>query len=250
MKPSKLIFALAGIMTVAGANALSTDEVMAMCNSSKDTVWDSFNKTCVPRNPCTKDKYALYCNKEFASAQLSSIDRGVLFAKAYAKYTDGQDAACSELDKPGIIGQDYIGCTYSNGHYVVFEFDDLSQHGHEVVPHEMFNFEDMGGQDGCYGFEHNVGSGGGRYGTWVKSSVTPKMCLVEHHHEAGSSWKLCVEDDDSMKLARKVIPIGLEHNDLVDCGFNGAKSVIAPDGTSLSCYNFSCNWKYIKDAQK
>ena len=249
MKPSKLMFALAGIMTVAGASALTTDEIMARCNSSKDTVWDSYNKTCVPRNPCKKDGYDKYCNKNFVNTQLNSVEHGKTLAKAYAKFTDGQDAACSELDKPGVLGQDYIGCTYNNGHYVVFEFDDLSQLGREKVPNYMFEFEEYtNAEDNCYGFEKDVSqrNGQGHIGNWVKSDVTPRMCLVSFWAEAGAVWKFCSEDFlGSTKLLQDTLVMGLTPKSGFDiCKIQEDKNTTSPDGTNVGCFEVHCEYLY------
>ena len=249
MKTKILFSALAGVMVATGASALSTDEIMVRCNASKDTVWDSYNKTCVPRNPCKKDGYAAYCNRRFAGTQLSGIGKGYTLVDAYVKFTDGQNASCHILGEPGILGQDYIGCTYDNGHYVVFEFDDLSQHGREQVPHSMVDFSAQ--ETGCYGFEEeSYPDGNGPRSNWVKTPITPRMCLVDIGTE-GPFWEFCGENLTSsgdFTLLTNALTIAASiafqdatiHNGKASCYIENQKKKTSPDGTVVECFELSC----------
>lgn len=242
MKPSKLIFALAGIMTVAGASALTTEEIRARCNSSKDTVWDSFNKTCVPKNPCKKDGYMAYCNREFQEAKVGSKSLGESLAKAYIRFTDGHTAKCESV-KSGMLGHDYLGCTYDNGHYVVFEFDSLSKSGDADVslPSKLTELRGSG-EYGCYGyphdesFDHNT-----KYGQWVKSPILPSnLCFISGQNTDAVHDKFCAVDDGNVLFAESALGLiyAAKYDDAFGVGRYGVighASEVSPDGTNVSC---------------
>ena len=252
MKTSKILLsALVGVMAVGGASALTTDEIMARCNSSKDTVWDSFNKTCVPRNPCKKDGYARYCNKEFESVQVNSVDDGKTLARAYAMFTDGQMARCEALANPGIVGQDYLGCTYDNGHYVVFEFDDLSQHGSVVLPSKLTEMR-TSGEYGCYGYKRDEDHDKAKIGQFVKSPILPNsLCFVSQQTTDFFQDNFCFADkadtaaevfqyEDLISRMFKII-YGDKLDTSQDNLFVDFTTENSPDGTSVRCASISAN---------
>ena len=180
MKKISLMCTLAGIMVVMCANALTTEEIKARCQSSQETVWDSLNNTCVPKNPCKKDGYDSYCNRFFVEAKLSSSNTAEMFTKAYAKYTDGQEAECFELDGH------YVKCDYKNGHYVVFEFTDLTTQGREFLPESVTHFWDDS-EKGCYGDSNIAGS-------MSHHHLLPDLCLLDKN-PAGVYLKGCTGDN-------------------------------------------------------
>ncbi|MBO7643081.1 MAG: hypothetical protein J6S74_03050 [Alphaproteobacteria bacterium] len=242
MKTSKILLsALVGVMSVGGAVALTTDEIKARCNSSKDTVWDSFNNTCVPRNPCKKDGYATYCNKEFAEAKVGNVDLGGYLTKAYARFTDGHDADCAMLDKVGMIGQDYIGCTYDNGHYVVFEFDSLSKSGDAdvILPSQLTELRGSGDY-GCYGYSHDESSDHYvKYGQWIKSPILPDLCFVSGKKTDSLSDTFCSSELDYSVLAFAEVPLQMIYAGKYNMPYGTNRiqysKEVSPDGTSVHC---------------
>ena len=182
MKTISLMCALAGIMTVMCANALTTEEIMARCQSSQETVWDSLNNTCVPNNPCKKNGYDSYCNRFFAEGKLSSPRTAEMFTKAYAKYTDGQEAHCYGLDGH------YISCNYNNGHYVVFEFNDLAAQDKEFLPESVTHFAGST-EKGCFGDSNIAGS-------MAHHNLLPDLCILDKapDSEAAYYMKGCTGD--------------------------------------------------------
>ena len=242
MKTSKILLsALVGIMAVGGAGALTTDEIKARCNSSKDTVWDSFNNTCVPRNPCKKDGYAAYCNKEFAEAKVGNVDLGGYLTKAYARFTDGQSARCIPLEEPGIAGQDYVGCTYDNGHYVVFEFDSLSKSGDADVslPSQLTELRGSGDY-GCYGYPHDESSDHNvKYGQWIKSPILPDLCFVSGKNTDSLSDTFCSSELDYSVLALAEVPFAMIYAGKYNIPYGRFSTKysekVSPDGTSVHC---------------
>ena len=198
MKISKIILALAGIMLLGGAHALTTEEIMARCDMSSETVWDSYNNTCIPNNPCEKDGFDAYCVRHFAKARFFSWLDARSFINAYARYTDGQKSTtCQPVDEK------YVGCTYGNGHYVVFEFDCLSTplRDGEFLPESVTHFYSKNADEkGCYG-NANVA------GHMASHNLFPDLCILDREKDAeeirftGCTGNYAINSTDALNSA-------------------------------------------------
>lgn len=126
-----LLSAVAGLAVIGSACAAGPDT----CNPEK-YVWVEKDELCVPKNPCKSKSNVIrdaYCNQIFKDVQLSNWRHGVTLVKAYLDKRRGlgiTNASDIGNDKDtSFFGQDYIPAKTTDGGYVVFEFDDLSDLG-------------------------------------------------------------------------------------------------------------------------
>ena len=131
-----LLSGLAGLAVINAAVAVpSPADRRALCEKHPEKyVWVEKTETCVPINPCKSDNSSIveaYCNKTFANVQLGNWTKGLKLARAYVERNLGTSVIGDgrrirkNIDI-STFGQDYIPCETSDGGYVVFEFDDLS----------------------------------------------------------------------------------------------------------------------------
>ena len=131
-----LLSVIAGLAVIGSACAAPTPaDRKALCEKHPEKyVWVEKTQACVPINPCKSDNSAIqeaYCNRVFKNVQLGNWTEGVTAVKAYLqKYlavdmTNSTRALRREVDT-SVFGQDYIPAKTSDGGYMVFEFDDLS----------------------------------------------------------------------------------------------------------------------------
>ena len=131
-----LLSVLAGIAVVGSASALpSLEDRKALCLKHPDKyVWVEKTEACVPVNPCKSDDINIksaYCNQSFSMVQLGDWRQGVEVVKAYAEHVLGVEVTTTnkQMRKDADVSffeQDYLPCKLSDGGYMVFEFDDLS----------------------------------------------------------------------------------------------------------------------------
>ena len=105
------------------------------CNPDK-YVWVERDELCIPKNPCKSKSDVIreaYCSTVFKDVQLSNWRHGVTAVKAYLDKKRGlgmTNTGDIGNDKDtSFFGQDYIPAKTTDGGYVVFEFDDLSDLG-------------------------------------------------------------------------------------------------------------------------
>lgn len=132
-----LLSILAGVVVIGSASAVpGPEDRERMCKQQPDKyVWvEKGNGACVEINPCKSDNADVknaYCNTMFKDVQLGTPYEGVVVVKEYINKHLGLDI----VNKKGIVrhdvdtslfAQDYIPAKLSDGGYIVFEFDDLS----------------------------------------------------------------------------------------------------------------------------
>ena len=131
-----LLSAVAGLAVIGSVFAVpSVSDRKALCEKHPEKyVWVEKTQACVPINPCKSDNSAIqeaYCNRVFKNVQLGNWTEGVVAVKAYLQKYLAVNMMNSNLKlrhevDTSVFGQDYIPAKTSDGGYVVFEFDDLS----------------------------------------------------------------------------------------------------------------------------
>lgn len=130
MKNSCLI-ALVFASGIAGVASAAT--MRETCLQYPDKfVWVEATNDCAARHPCadpSQPHYTFYCNTDFKDIQVSSEKDAKELANLYVTKKMGMSGGCAflDVDKAGIVGQDYIQCKTPNGGYIEFEFDDYSE---------------------------------------------------------------------------------------------------------------------------
>ena len=126
-----LLSAVAGLAVIGSACAAGPDT----CNPDK-YVWVERDELCIPKNPCKSKSEVIrnaYCNTVFKDVQLSNWRDGVKVVKQYLNKRRGVDMTNTQdignTKDTSFFGQDYIPAKTTDGGYVVFEFDDLSDLG-------------------------------------------------------------------------------------------------------------------------
>ena len=122
----------AALAVIGSAAAVGPDT----CNPDK-YVWVEKDELCIPKNPCKSKSDVIrdaYCNRTFKDVQLSNWRRGIEVVKAYLSKQRGLGMIMDPKDyrdgvDTSLFGQDYIPAKTSDGGYIVFEFDDLSDIG-------------------------------------------------------------------------------------------------------------------------
>ena len=131
-----LLSVIAGLAVINAASAVpSPADRKALCEKHPEKyVWVEKTEACVPINPCKSDNSAIqeaYCIRVFKNVQLGNWTEGVVAVKAYLQKYLAVNMTSSNLKlrqqmDTSLFGQDYIPAKTSDGGYVVFEFDDLS----------------------------------------------------------------------------------------------------------------------------
>lgn len=156
-----LLSAVAGLAVIGSACAAGPDT----CNPDK-YVWVEKDELCIPKNPCKSKSDVIrnaYCSKAFEFVQLGNWRKGVTVVEAYLDKQRGlgmTNTGDIGNDKDtSFFGQDYIPAKTTDGGYVVFEFDDLSDLGGADVRNGIaqavciaysgryLNFERYGGRE-------------------------------------------------------------------------------------------------------
>ena len=126
-----LLSVTAALAVIGSAAAVGPDT----CNPDK-YVWVEKDELCIPKNPCKSKSDVIrdaYCSVVFSDVQLSNWRKGVTVVKAYLNKRRGLDMTnvrdMWDDKDTSFFGQDYIPAKTSDGGYVVFEFDDLSDLG-------------------------------------------------------------------------------------------------------------------------
>ena len=127
----KTLLSMTAALAVIGAANAGIKET---CLEHPDKlVWVEKTQRCIPINPCKSDNTAIreaYCNTAFQNVQLGNWRQGLVVAEKYSKRYLGVDIVNTNDmygDKDtNLFGQDYIPAKLSDGGYIVFEFDDLS----------------------------------------------------------------------------------------------------------------------------
>lgn len=130
-----LLSAVAGVAVIGSAFAVPNVEVSKnLCAKHPDKyVWVEKNEDCIPINPCESKNETIkevYCNRAFEFVQLGNWREAIKLVKAYSEnvlkvsVTNTKEIAHDK--DTSLFGQDYIPVKTSDGGYVMFEFDDLS----------------------------------------------------------------------------------------------------------------------------
>ena len=121
----------AALAVIGSAAAVGPDT----CNPDK-YVWVEKDELCIPKNPCKSKSDVIrdaYCNRTFKDVQLSNWRDGVTVVEAYLNKRHGvsisSGSRIGENKDTSFFDQDYIPAKTTDGGYVVFEFDDLSDIG-------------------------------------------------------------------------------------------------------------------------
>ena len=125
-----LLSMTAAVAVIGAANA----GIKETCLKHPDKLmWVEKTEACVPINPCKSDNTAIkeaYCNTAFKDIQLGNWRQGATVVEEYVRSYLGISATIKELKDHGVetslFGQDYVRAVLSDGGYMVFEFDDLS----------------------------------------------------------------------------------------------------------------------------
>ena len=128
-----LLSVIAGLAVIGSANA----GIKETCLEHPDKlVWVEKTERCVPINTCKSSDQAIvdaYCNRVFKDVQLGNWRKGATVVEEYARNNLGVGVTIKELKNHGVdtslFGQDYVRAVLSDGGYMVFEFDDLSDMG-------------------------------------------------------------------------------------------------------------------------
>lgn len=169
-----LLSAVAGVAVIGSAFAVPNVEVSKnLCAKHPDKyVWVEKNEDCIPINPCESKNATIkevYCNRAFEFVQLGNWRDAVKLVKAYSENVLGVRVTNTKEiahDKDtSLFGQDYIPVKTSDGGYVMFEFDDLS----DMTKSDKEAGATMGA---CKAFGHDYQR---PYADLIKSHVT--LCM-------------------------------------------------------------------------
>ena len=128
-----LLSIVAGLVVINTASA----GIKETCLENPDKlVWVEKTERCVPINTCKASDPAIvdsYCNRVFKDVQLGNWRKGATVVEEYVRNNLGVSVTIEELKNHGVdtsfFGQDYVRAVLSDGGYMVFEFDDLSDMG-------------------------------------------------------------------------------------------------------------------------
>ena len=160
-----LLSAVTGLVVIGSACAAGPDT----CNPDK-YVWVEKDELCIPKNPCKSKSDVIrdaYCSTVFSDVQLSNWRYSIRVVQAYLRKQRGLSMTNIKdipYDKDtSFFGQDYIPAKTSDGGYIVFEFDDLSDLGGADVRNGIaqavciaysgryLDFEQYGGREDFFG---------------------------------------------------------------------------------------------------
>lgn len=128
---------ISGIAMIAiSVGAANADVTEQSCNNGLNTIWDSKEKVCLPKDPCHSKLYknnSRYCNRAFRKTQVASVEIAQRLINIYVQAKLGSNGHCKEFlpvnltGDPKSIGDDFIGCVTQKGEFVSFLFDDVSE---------------------------------------------------------------------------------------------------------------------------
>lgn len=124
MKMKNLICGITTAAALIGtANALTTEEIKQRCLQSEDYVWDAKNSLCVYKNACEYEPD--HCNRVFKDVQVGNPEDAETLVRAYLN-KNGYGVNSITNTGSATFGQDYVRVFLTDGSYIEFEFDDLS----------------------------------------------------------------------------------------------------------------------------
>ena len=136
----KTLLSIGAALAVIGAANAGIKET---CLEHPDKlVWVESTQRCLPINTCKSDDQDVvdaYCNRIFKDARFAQDIIGQKLVYKYVENVLGLTIDSTNYDTH-TFGQDYIHCKLSNGGYMTFEFDNLSETSDSISMDSMYEF--------------------------------------------------------------------------------------------------------------
>ncbi len=120
---------------ISGAWALDADTqaFKDLCDQNSSMIWDSKNNDCINIRTCTDDGDTIHCNRVFEEIQTGNLETAQSIIQMYVDKNYSSSCTFSKstnFERPYAPGtDDYIGCVLSDGTFISFAFDDITDDG-------------------------------------------------------------------------------------------------------------------------